>query len=342
MKNITISKDNESKRLNRFLFSYFGSASEGFIYKMLRKKNIVLNDKKASGNEILKEGDIISVYFSDETFEKFKSGHDDRFDNIKFDCKNVLDKKDIVFEDDNIIVINKRAGILSQKSQKDDVSINEMALNYMYLNKEIDGEKLKNFVPSILNRLDRNTSGLIIFGKNYKVSKLISLMFAENKIERYYIANCYFDARRAFSGKGDVIVSSDYIKDEFENKACLSNTKFISENEIENEIKNNKIVTRFKIINSSSTSSKIETKLETGKSHQIRAQLFCLNLPIIGEAKYINYNDTALCEIRNKYYKNINGQLLCAYKIILGNIEDASDSEFNYLSGKNFSITPNF
>ena len=261
MKNITISKDNESKRLNRFLFSYFGNASESFIYKMLRKKNIVLNDKKASGSEILKEGDIISVYFSDETFEKFKSGHDDRFDNIKFDNKNVLNKEDIVFEDENIIVINKRAGILSQKSQKDDISINEMALNYMYLNKEIDGEKLKNFVPSILNRLDRNTSGLIIFGKNYKVSKLISFMFAENKIERYYTALCYFDAKCAFSGKEDVIVSSDYIKDENENKACLSNTKFISENEIEKEIKNSKIVTRFKIINSSSNSSKIEAKL---------------------------------------------------------------------------------
>lgn len=339
MKNITISKDNESKRLNRFLFSYFGNASESFIYKMLRKKNIVLNDKKASGSEILKEGDIVSVYFSDETFDKFKSSYDDRFDNIKFDSKNVLDKEDIVFEDENIIVINKKKGILSQKSQKDDISINEMALNYMYLNKEIDGEKLKNFVPSVLNRLDRNTSGLIIFGKNYKVSKLISLMFAENKIERYYTALCYFDAKCAFSGKEDVIVSSDYIKDENENKACLSNTKFISENEIEKEINNSKIVTRFKIINSSSTSSKIEAKLETGKSHQIRAQLFNLNLPIIGETKYINMNDDAINKIKNEHYKNINGQLLCASKIIFGNIED---SEFNYLSGKIFSITPNF
>ena len=339
MKNITISKDNESKRLNRFLFSYFGNASEGFIYKMLRKKSIVLNDKKASGSEILKEGDIVSVYFSDETFEKFKSSYDDRFDNIKFDAKNVLDKNDIVYEDVNIIVINKKKGILSQKSKKDDISINEMALNYMYLNKEIDGEKLKNFVPSILNRLDRNTSGLIIFGKNYKVSKLISLMFSENKIERYYTALCYFDAKRAFSGKEDVIVSSDYIKEEKENKASLSNTKFISEEEIENEIKNSKIVTRFKIIDTSSILSKIEAKLETGKSHQIRAQLFNLNLPIVGEMKYTNNDDKALAEIKNKYYKNVNGQMLCATKIIFKKIED---SEYSYLSDKVFSITPNF
>lgn len=339
MKNITISKDNESKRLNRFLFSYFGNASEGFIYKMLRKKNIVHNGKRANGSEILKEGDIISVYFSDETFEKFKSSYDDRFDNIKFDTKNVLDKKDIVYEDENIIVINKKKGVLSQKSKKDDISINEMALNYMYLNKEIDGDTIKNFTPSILNRLDRNTSGLIIFGKNHKIAKLISHMFAENKIERYYTALCYFDARMVFSGCNNIIVSSDYIKDEKENIAHLSNTKFINENEIEDEIKNSKIVTRFKIIEASNISSKIEAKLETGKSHQIRAQLFGLNLPIVGEIKYTNNDDKALIEIKNKYYKNINGQMLCATKIIFGKVDD---SEFNYLSDKIFSITPNF
>ncbi len=335
MKSITISKDNESKRLNRFLFSYFNNATEGFIYKMLRKKNIVLNDKKASGNEILKEGDVVSVYFSDETYEKFKSSNDTRFDNIDLDENMVLDKSDIVYEDENIIVINKKQGILSQKSKKDDISINELALNYLYIKGEASGESLKSFVPSITNRLDRNTGGLLIFAKNHKIAMAISKMFSENKIDRYYKALCFGDAKFVFNDKESVIVSSDYKKDEKENKAIISNTMFIEASDITSEISKSKIVTRFKILNSNKETSEIEAKLETGKSHQIRAQLSNLGLPIVGDTKYIDRDTVNKNLIESFKSKGIKHQVLNAYKIIFNTFED---EELSYLNNKEFKI----
>ncbi len=198
MKKITISKDNESKKLIRFLSTYLKEATDSFLYKMLRKKNIVLNDKKALGSEILKEGDEISIYFSDETLAKFIGSTKEL--NIS-DRRNILDKKYIIYEDENIIVINKPQGVLSQKSDNVDISINELALNYMHSNNEIDIENLSIFTPSIVNRLDRNTGGLIIFAKKYKIARKLSDMFSANKIDRYYIAYSYNLGQNIFDNK---------------------------------------------------------------------------------------------------------------------------------------------
>ena len=212
MKKIIISKDNESKKLIRFLSAYFKEATTGFLYKMLRKKNIVLNDKKALGSETLKEGDEISIYFSDETLNKFIG------DSKELDISNtkkILDKNYIIYEDENIIVINKPQGILSQKSEDKDISINEMALNYMFSNNEIDKESLSIFTPSIVNRLDRNTGGLIIFAKKYKIARKLSDMFSQSRIDRYYIAYSYNLGQNIFDDKDEFVAVSDYKKEQF-------------------------------------------------------------------------------------------------------------------------------
>lgn len=333
MKKITISKDNESKKLIRFLSTYLKEATDSFLYKMLRKKNIVLNDKKALGSEILKEDDEISIYFSDETLAKFIGSTKEL--NIS-DRRNILDKKYIIYEDENIIVINKPQGVLSQKSDNDDISINELALNYMYSNNEIDIENLSIFTPSIVNRLDRNTGGLIIFAKKYKIARKLSDMFSANKIDRYYITYSYNLGQNIFDNNNTIVVISDYKKDEKNNIAILSNTHIYDENvKIGDTLGDGQIATRFKLLSKSDLYFMIEAMLYTGKSHQIRSQLYDIGLPIIGESKYINLNDKKINNIKEKYFNKIKHQVLFSNRIILG---DFDDEEFSYLSRKKFEI----
>lgn len=336
MKSIIVSSDNESKKLKKFLQTYLRDATEGFIYKMLRKKNILLNEKKADGSEVLKCGDVVSIYFSDETIEKFRGTKAKSIVTNKIYKNNILDEKIIVYEDSNIIIINKPQGILSQKSTKKDLSINEMALNYMLKKKEIDEKSLNFFVPSVMNRLDRNTGGLIIFAKNYKIAKAISTMFNNNQIQRFYTAICYKNAKKVFANRNSIIVTSSYIKNKFENIVDISNLTISNDTSIEmiHSQDKNLIATKFTLIKSNEVYSVIEAMLLTGKSHQIRAQLFKIGLPIVGEIKYINSNDIEIVNIKNRYFKEIKHQLLFATKIIFNTFDD----EFSYLNNKNFSI----
>ena len=185
MKELFISEKECGQRFDKYLFKVLDRAPAGFIYKMLRKKNIVLNEKKASGKEILQEKDQVKIYFSDETFSKFSSAaafpdrarpREDRYrfsgGNEKTDGKKSR-KSDgqalnIVYEDSDILVISKPVGLLSQKASADDDSANDRIIAYLLESGQITPEELRTFHPSICNRLDRNTSGLLIAGKTMR------------------------------------------------------------------------------------------------------------------------------------------------------------------------------
>ena len=159
MKLITVHKQEEGQRLVKLLGAYLKEAPTSFFYKMLRKKNITLNGKKADGTEKLKNGDEIRLFLSDETYEKFagKARPKEKFPTAKLN---------IVYEDSNVIFINKPAGMLSQKSIPSDVSLNEYLLGYLEKSGQWKQEESKAFRPSVCNRLDRNTSGMVICGKS--------------------------------------------------------------------------------------------------------------------------------------------------------------------------------
>ena len=125
MKEIHVTKNEEGYKLKKLCMNYLDKAPASFIYKMLRKKNIVLNDKKADGNETLKLGDSVKFYLSDETIESFKTEKISRLSGIE-----KSKKLDIIYEDDNYIFCNKPVNMLSQKAKKEDVSINEIILSY--------------------------------------------------------------------------------------------------------------------------------------------------------------------------------------------------------------------
>ncbi len=178
MKEIIITSLEEGQRLDRVLQKYLSQASVGFLYKMLRKKNITLNGKKADGREKLTEGDTVRLYFSQETLEKFtakpRSSSWPRTD------------LDIVYEDDQILLVNKPAGMLTQKAGPSDVSLNEYAIGYFLDSGAISEESLSTFRPSVCNRLDRNTSGIVAIGKTTAALRELSAMFRDRTIHKYY------------------------------------------------------------------------------------------------------------------------------------------------------------
>lgn len=293
MKEFTISENEQGSRLDKQLLKILKNSGSGFIYKMLRKKNITLNGLKACGNEHLKEGDIIRIYFSDETFEKLSGGikAETSRPDFKFDAAAL-----IIYENDDLIILDKPAGLLSQKAADDDISVNELCIKYLIDKKELTDDKLIVYRPSVCNRLDRNTSGLMIFSKNYSASREISHLLKERTLHKYY--KCLVKGCIDKPGR----IEGYLKKDEKFNKVTVLKTECPGAS---------RIVTEYVPLCTSDDLTLLEIKLITGKSHQIRAHLSSIGHPIIGDTKY---GDRRLNGIYKDKY-GINRQMLHSYKL---------------------------
>ena len=323
MKEIYVTKNEEGYKLKKLCMNYLDKAPASFIYKMLRKKNIVLNDKKADGNETLKLGDSVKFYLSDETIESFKTEKISRLSGIE-----KSKKLDIIYEDDNYIFCNKPVNMLSQKAKKDDVSINEIILAYLLESGSVTEDSLATFRPSVVNRLDRNTSGIILASKTPAGARILSELIRSRRAKKYYLACAFGKAKRLGHFKA-------YLrKDEKKNLVTVSDKPSVGANIIETDISLEKY-------SSSLNVSLLRIELITGKSHQIRSHLAYLGMPIIGDIKYGNKEINK----RFKDSKGINSQMLFAYEISFPNIDDLVDMNvdaFDYknLSGNTFSAKP--
>jgi 23S rRNA pseudouridine955/2504/2580 synthase len=283
MKEIIVNGNEAGQRFDKFLLKYFKEAPASFIYKMLRKKNIVLNGKKSDGKDKLAVGDAIKIFMADETIEKFRG---------ESTLQTVTPiKLSIAYEDENVLIVNKPSGILSQKAEKNDVSINEYIISYLLDSGQINYEQLKTFKPSVCNRLDRNTSGLIVAGKTLKGLQVMSEMFQNRTMDKYYLA--------LVSG---VLTEKVKIKG-FLAKDTKSNRVFISKEEIPDS---RYIETEYEPLQHGKNITLLKVKLITGRAHQIRAHLAATGNAILGDYKYGN---KALNDIYKKKY-NIQNQML--------------------------------
>lgn len=322
MQLIVISKDIEGQRLNKFLGKYFDGAPQSFLYKMLRKKNIKLNDGKANGNEILSSGDRIAIYMTDETISKFRkdglvpvfsalecqnkeehhaadAGEDLRNENGDSPMQGV----EIIYEDEDILMLNKPAGMLSQKAQPGDYSLNEQIVDYYKAKRK--GDTL--FVPSVCNRLDRNTSGIILAGMSLKGSRVLSRMLKNRTVDKFYLTIVCGKVENASVIKGFLTKKKNH------NQVVIYQT--LEEAKNAGVEKPAYIETKYEplkyghFMNMEFTLLKV--KLITGKTHQIRAHLCSVGHPIIGDGKYGNklFNDRLRREFGLKH------QLLHAYEM---------------------------
>lgn len=308
MKQITVTQKEAGQRLDKLLAKYLSEAPKSFLYKMMRKKNITLNGKKALGNEMLVPGDEIRLFLADETVEKFQGKLP-----VQVPEKYPGHALEVLYEDEHILLINKPSGMLSQKAQPQDISLVEYLTAYLLDSGSITQEELISFHPAVCNRLDRNTSGIVVAGKSLLGLQTMSQLLKERTVRKYY--------RCVVSGvmRGDSHLRGYLAKDHATNKVSVTETPQKDSKPIE---------TKYHVIASTDELTLLEIHLITGRSHQIRAHLASIGHPILGDPKYGSRS------INQKYRASlgIESQMLHAFRIEFPEIEGA----LGYLSGRIF------
>lgn len=289
MREIRVNKKYDNKKLNTFLLDSFNNLSPNNLYKALRKKDVRINNVKVSTNETIHEGDIIAIYLTDDLLYG---------NSINYS---------IVFEDDNILIVNKPSGISILEDKNNEITLTQI-LSQKY-----------NIPIYPCHRLDRNTSGIIVFAKNKDSEKILMDKFKSKEIEKKYVC--------VVSG---ILKEKHKLLDSYLFKDNKSSTVYVSDKPKKGYLN---ILTEYTVLNEniSKNISLLDISLKTGRTHQIRAHLSHINHPIIGDGKY-GFNDV------NKHFKK-NTQMLCSYYLKF-NFE--SDSGIlNYLKGKEFFIDYN-
>lgn len=301
MREFKISKNDAGQRVDKFLSKAVKRLPTSLMYKYIRLKRIKLNSKRCEIKTRLEEGDVLTLYINDEFFDSAK----------ETDFLTAPTSLDIVYEDKNIIIVNKKTGLVVHEDNDNtsDTLINRIK-RYLYEKGEYEPEKEMSFAPSLCNRIDRNTEGLVICAKNAESLRIMNQKIKDREIKKKYRCVCVGN----FKNKSDEIFAY-LIKDEENNKVR------IYDKPVENS---KKIITRYTVLKQKGELSLLEIDLITGRTHQIRAHMAYIGHPLLGDGKYGENS------INKKY--SVKTQALCSYSV---KFEFTTDSGIlEYLNGK--------
>lgn len=289
MKKIQITENDANQRIDKYIKKLLVNAPTNFIYKMFRKKDIKVNGKKVNEKYILKNNDVVEMFLYGDKFKEFTATKD--IYNVKKTFK-------VLYEDNHVLIVYKPAGLLVHEDKNESVNtLTNQVLSYLANKNELDLSRENTFMPGPVHRLDRNTSGIVIFGKTLAALQVLNEMIKQRHcIEKSYLTICKGKVNQKRNLKGYIVKLDDQAQ-----------VKLVSK-DYPGALTMETIVKPVKYNNDY---SKVEVTLITGRMHQIRVHLSSIDHPIIGDRKYGDFE-------LNKFVKKefgLNHQLLHAYKI---------------------------
>ncbi len=303
--NFTIDELNANQRIDKVIRRMLNDAPLSFIFKMFRQKDIKVNGKRVNISYITKLGDEVNVYIKEDLLKEFSSNKEVR--PVKCDM-------DILYEDENLLIVNKPKGLLVHGDEGEKrITLHNMFLNYLIAKKEYDPNNVTKFVPGPAHRLDRNTSGIVIFGKNLiTLQELLELFRVKTNIEKSYLA--LLVGQTPQEGKIDYPLLKDNDKG------------MVKVGRIEKGAK--EALTTYKVEKKYGNFTLVRAKLVTGRTHQLRVHFQAIKHPIVGDAKYGDYKVNK--EFEERF--NLKSQFLHAATFEFKKIE----GHLSYMSNKKF------